>query len=159
LVNTDTKLFPETARSPEYYANGWASTLVGLDPPIEEVKRVYRRHIVEKTRHAMVNTFPTEWRATAWYDPNLGRAQGGGFFATSLPKDSTTGMYRQHALRMHSTSSCDDIQASEYPASCSGKEYRRLEASYDNANLTVKVCVPHMWSDDSPWNETHNRQD
>jgi hypothetical protein len=103
--------------------------------------------------------FPTEWKATAWHDPSLGRVLERDFFATRLPKDTTTGMYRQHALRMQSTSSCDDIQPSEYPASCSGNEDQRLEASYDNANLTVKVCVPHMWSNGSPWNETHIRQD
>jgi hypothetical protein len=107
----------------------------------------------------MTTTFPTELKATAWYDPSLGPVREGGFFTTTLPKDTTTGMYRQHALRMHSTSSCEDIQWSEYPTSCSGDEDQRLEASYDNANLTVKVCVPHMWSNGSPWNETHIRQD
>ena len=118
-----------------------------------------RRHIVENTRQALTTTFPTEREATAWRDPSRGPVSDGGFFATTLPKDATTGMYRQHALRMHSTSSCDDIQWSEYPASCSGDEDQRLEASYDNANLTVKVCVPHMSSNGSPWNETNNRQD
>ncbi|KAH6855474.1 hypothetical protein B0I37DRAFT_423913 [Chaetomium sp. MPI-CAGE-AT-0009] len=92
---------------------------------------------VEKTRHALINAFPTEWTATAWND----RAQSrrGRYFASSLARDTTTGMYRQHALRMNSSSTCDEIPAAEFPVPCP-----RFATSYDNANLTVRICTMYI---------------
>ncbi|KXX74694.1 hypothetical protein MMYC01_207956 [Madurella mycetomatis] len=171
LVYTEAKLFPEaysaTRGSATFYANGWVGIRIGLDPPIHDVGAVPRRLAVEKTRHALINTFPDEWKATAWYDPDVrydrDTGYSGRYFASSVARDTTTGMYRQHALRMNSSSLCDYIDPSEVPVPCPRGERRGsdiLDRSYDNANLTVKVCVPATGDRyGSIWKQTENRQD
>ncbi|KAK4157427.1 hypothetical protein C8A00DRAFT_11766 [Chaetomidium leptoderma] len=171
LVYTEPRLFPEAFSSgkgfPSIYPHAWSSArVVGLDPPVHRIREIPGRLAVEKTRHALINTFPTEWQTTAWYDPDTsdaglghGSLVPGRYFASAVPRDTATGMYKQHALRMNSSSWCNDIAPSEFPASCPGAPLHTLDLSYDNANLTVQVCVPGVTSRDSPWNDTENRQD
>jgi hypothetical protein len=142
--------------------NGWVGERVGADPLIRDVGSVPRRLVVEKTRHALINAFPTEWMAEAWYDPdaNYKTEYAGRYFASSLARDTTTGMYRQHALRMNSSSMCEGIPASEVPVPCPGPSDHVLDTLYSNANLTVHICVPHVPGDRTPrWNDTEDRQE
>ncbi|KAH6628905.1 hypothetical protein F5144DRAFT_492685 [Chaetomium tenue] len=129
--------------------------LVPLDIP--------RDLVVEKTRNALIDAFPTEWMATAWYDPDADqhekRADAGRYFASSLPPDTTTGLYKQHALRMNSSAMCNDIPASEVPARCPGTYDRVFYTSYDNANLTVNICLQAPEGRSGPWNYTEDRQE
>lgn len=164
LVSTEPKLFPESSRYyKSYRLNGWVGEGVGVDPTISTLTGIPRDLVVAKTRNALINAFPTEWTATAWYDPDADEdddaADAGRYFASSLPRGTTTGLYKQHALRMNSSSMCNEIPASEVPVRCPGSYDRVFYTSYDNANLTVNICLQTPEGRSGPWNYTEDRQE
>lgn len=112
---------------------------------MSQLIKVDQRLAVEKTRHALISTLPIEWRARAWND--LYGGEDHPYFASAVPRDTTTGLFRQHALRMNSSAWCNSVVWAEFPTYCAGGERPyRLETTYDNANLTVKVCMPETVS-------------
>lgn len=79
------------------------------------------------------------------------------FFVSAVPRDTTTGVLRQHAMRMNSSAECADISQDEFPSQCGGD--LPFSTSYDAGNETqIRICVPgnHM---QSPWSLTRDRQD
>ncbi|KAK3290244.1 uncharacterized protein B0H64DRAFT_421100 [Chaetomium fimeti] len=140
----------------------FGTTLVFL---VWNLGSVPRGLAIVKTRHALLDAFPGEWMAEAWHDNDalerFATKYSGRYFMSSLARDTTTGMYRQHALRMNSSSICDEIPASEVPVPCPVQRDNGLDTSYNNANLTVHVCVPGVAGANrgAPWNETEDRQD
>ncbi|KAJ7159600.1 hypothetical protein C8R46DRAFT_1194891 [Mycena filopes] len=90
-----------------------------------------------------------------WYTPDGPHAKDR-YFVSALPNGTTTGVLRQHAIRMNSSASCEAIPRSGFPASCGGA--RPVEAAFSNEFIQVRVCVPGEVGP-SPWTLSRNRQD
>jgi hypothetical protein len=81
---------------------------------------------------------------------------GSTFFVTGLDANSTTGVLRQHAMRMNSSVQCEVIERSSFPVSCPGDE--PFSVALQRANETnVRVCVPGKVGT-FPWTLSRNRQ-
>ncbi|KAI7157093.1 hypothetical protein KC349_g5825 [Hortaea werneckii] len=79
------------------------------------------------------------------------------FFVSAVPRDTTTGVLRQHAMRMNSSAECADISQDEFPSQCGGD--LPFSTSYDAGNETqIRICVPGNHTQ-SPWSLTRDRQD
>ncbi|KAI7554497.1 hypothetical protein KC331_g507 [Hortaea werneckii] len=79
------------------------------------------------------------------------------FFVSAVPRDTTTGVLRQHAMRMNSSAECADISQDEFPSQCDGD--LPFSTFYDAGNLTqIRICVPGNHTQ-SPWSLTRDRQD
>ncbi|KAJ7152393.1 hypothetical protein C8R46DRAFT_1007027 [Mycena filopes] len=90
-----------------------------------------------------------------WYTPDGPHAKDR-YFVSALPNGTTTGVLRQHAIRMNSSASCEAIPHSSFPASCGGA--RPVEAAFSNEFIDVRACVPGEVGP-SPWTLSRNRQD
>ncbi|KAI7281950.1 hypothetical protein KC343_g945 [Hortaea werneckii] len=79
------------------------------------------------------------------------------FFVSAVPRDTSTGVLRQHAMRMNSSAECADISQDEFPSQCGGD--LPFSTSYDAGNETrIRICVPGNHTQ-SPWSLTRDRQD
>ena len=79
------------------------------------------------------------------------------YFVTALPNGTTTGVLRQHAMRLNSSTTCEKIAAKDFPSACPGK--RPFTASFSRPDvIDIKVCVPGEYGV-SPWTLSRNRQD
>lgn len=85
--------------------------------------------------------------------------EGRTYFVAALETNTTTGVLREHLMRMNSSTSCEHIDRSKFPSTCSGE--RPLVASFSRqsgSNMTARVCVPGRLGK-SPWTLSRNRQD
>jgi hypothetical protein len=84
-----------------------------------------------------------------------------GYFQAAIPSGTTTGVLREHALRMNSSVSCELIPKSQFPTSCPGSN--PFTATYAanppiNVSLELSVCAPGNQTA-VPWTISRNRQD
>lgn len=83
-------------------------------------------------------------------------------FVTVLPADSTTGILRQHLMRMNSNVTCTNLTLSEFPSTCTGT--KPFQGSWDYVNYytsyngTLDICAPGDTAK-HPWTLSRNRQD
>ncbi|KAH8895500.1 hypothetical protein GQ53DRAFT_820327 [Thozetella sp. PMI_491] len=143
----------------------WRSNFLGYEPLLENVSTVSQYEVVEQTRFNLINfqydTFqPHLWAenpggsyATA-VEGTLGRyygsyAKGQGFFVSAQPNDTTTGMYRFHALRLNSSASCTKVEPTSRDSICSSEP--AFAASWASDNVTIEICAPGKVGV-SPWN-------
>jgi hypothetical protein len=91
-----------------------------------------------------------------WYSPQEGSHQEDRYFVSALRNGTTTGVLRQHAIRMNSSASCESIPRASFPASCGGA--RPVEAVFSNDFIDVRVCVPGEIGTSS-WTLSRDRQD
>lgn len=81
-------------------------------------------------------------------------------FVAAFFANTTTGVLRQHAMRLNSSIECTEIDRSEFPNPCTGArplviDYPLGTAKYD---VGVQICVPGEYGR-SPWTLSRNRQD
>ncbi|KAF1357237.1 hypothetical protein EJ07DRAFT_68758, partial [Lizonia empirigonia] len=84
-------------------------------------------------------------------------------FVACLPAGTTTGVLRQHIMRLNSTVSCAALPLSDYPASCSGANpfqtsFDYTSVTYYGRNATVDICAPGELGK-YPWTLSRNRQE
>jgi hypothetical protein len=91
-----------------------------------------------------------------WYSPQEGSHPEDRYFVSALRNGTTTGVLRQHAIRMNSSASCESIPRASFPSSCGGA--RPVEAVFSNDFIDVRVCVPGEIGT-SPWTLSRDRQD
>lgn len=90
-----------------------------------------------------------------WFvDPAL--YQGGTFYVAAMSSNMTTGILREHAMRVNSSVSCEHIARTAYPTNCSGTN--PFQDSFFNSNISIRVCAPGN-TNVSPWTFSRNRQD
>ena len=77
------------------------------------------------------------------------------FYASSVPRGTTTGVLRYHSLRQQSEAHCETVPRSAFPSTCPGDA--PFTASLLNQSMVVRVCSPGS-TDRSPWTATRNRQ-
>ncbi|KAF8185543.1 hypothetical protein K438DRAFT_1973841 [Mycena galopus ATCC 62051] len=90
-----------------------------------------------------------------WYGPDNGHPNDT-YFASALQNGTTTGVLRQHAIRMNSSASCESIPQASFPATCGGA--RLVQAAFSNEFIDVRVCAPGEIGT-SPWTLSRDRQD
>lgn len=96
------------------------------------------------------------WYRADWLKEHRMRNPGSSFFVTSLANGTTTGVLREHALRLNSSISCERISREEYPSTCPGP--RPLSTDIETDRVTLRACAPGDMGV-SPWTESRNRQD
>ena len=77
------------------------------------------------------------------------------FFVSNIINGTTTGVLREHAMRLNSSVECDNSTA--FPDSCPGGQ--PFEASFSQASdLNISICVPGNFTA-SPYSLSRSRQD
>jgi hypothetical protein len=115
-----------------------------------------------------VENFPTLAR-TLRYDMSVntdrfvsesqGDPGGRTYFVTALDANTTTGVLREHIMRMNSSVSCGHIDRTEFPSTCAGELPITTTLTRDGqSNSTVRVCVPGRLGK-CPWTLSRSRQD
>lgn len=88
------------------------------------------------------------------------------YFVSSLPNGTTTGVLREHAMRLNSSVQCSNIPRSEFPLQCPGSRPFTANFSSGPANnsttspaaLDIRMCVPGDYRL-TPWTLSRDRQD
>jgi hypothetical protein len=63
------------------------------------------------------------------------------FFVAGLPVGTTTGVLRQHLMRLNSSLSCEEIDPDDFPSACPGD--RPFIVSWEGVvDTNVCICVP-----------------
>jgi len=79
------------------------------------------------------------------------------FFVAGLPRGTTTGVLRQHLMRLNSSVVCDEVDPSDFPSPCPGD--RPLAVSWQGVfEKNVRICVPGNYTA-FPWTLDRSRQD
>jgi hypothetical protein len=79
------------------------------------------------------------------------------FFVAGLPVGSSTGVLRQHLMRLNSSLSCEEIDPDDFPSLCPGDQ--PFNVSWEGVIGTdVRVCVPGNYTA-VPWTPSRNRQE
>ena len=82
---------------------------------------------------------------------------GASYFVSALPNGTTTGVLREHAMRMNSSSACVNAPRSAYPQTCSGN--RPFTTSFTAADvIEISICALGDYGS-SPWSRSRDRQD
>ncbi|KAH6625582.1 hypothetical protein C7974DRAFT_203234 [Boeremia exigua] len=80
----------------------------------------------------------------------------------ALPADTTTGVLREHIMRLNSSVSCTNLTASAFPSTCTGTNPFRASFNYESWetrwNGTLEVCAPGDQGT-YPWTLSRNRQE
>jgi hypothetical protein len=79
------------------------------------------------------------------------------FFVAGLPVGTTTGVLRQHLMRLNSSLSCKEIDPNDFPAPCPGD--RPFVVSWEGViDTDVRICVPGNYTA-VPWTLSRSRQE
>ena len=184
LVSTETFFVMTCDDSPLYnfaeYCNpARLPIVVGYDPEPADLAQVPQNPVVLETAKNVVTVSDLDVQLRLWHDPNTSAgnvdddlmaesntfrwyydsSQQGHptYFVSALPNATTTGILREHAMRLNSTITCTDIAPEDFPATCGGT--RPFTTSYSrHQELTIDICVPGDYSK-TPWTLSRNRQD
>ena len=90
-------------------------------------------------------------------DPLIPRSQKRSYYVSALPNGTTTGILRQHVMRLNSSIHCSAVDSAKFPRNCPGR--RPFATLFSRPSiLNVSVCVPGAY-DVVPWSSSRNRQD
>ncbi|KAF2996042.1 hypothetical protein E8E13_002911 [Curvularia kusanoi] len=82
-------------------------------------------------------------------------------FVAALPADTTTGVLREHVMRLNSSVSCTNLSMSEWPSSCPGANPFQASFEYYDVDISkhvsMNICAPGD-SAKHPWTLSRNRQ-
>lgn len=98
--------------------------------------------------------YPANRRSFFWQF--MGLRDNASFFVSALENGTTTGVLREHAIRLNSSVTCSPVSREEYPETCPGE--RPFTAIFANQYLEVRTCVPGEHGV-TPWTLSRNRQD
>lgn len=89
----------------------------------------------------------------AWYQNAVKNEK---YFVSALTNGTNTGVLREHAIRLNSTSDCVTVPSSEYPTVCPGD--RPFVTNLSGDMLNIRICAPGTYGQ-SPWTLSRDRQD
>ena len=174
LVKNELITVATCADTPIYGCNPLGiDTPVGFDPEPAIMDRMPQnaavQHVAKKTQMVTQQDFqPFLWaenwtsvsdanninRATFfWYQEASKKEK---YFVSALTNGTNTGVLREHAIRLNSTSSCVAMPSSEYPTVCPGD--RPFVTNLSGDNLDIRICAPGTYGQ-SPWTLSRDRQD
>ncbi|KAF2676219.1 hypothetical protein K458DRAFT_437493 [Lentithecium fluviatile CBS 122367] len=162
---------------------------VGLDPEPAQMAAVQQNEVLPKIISDLAFVSRTDVQPNLWVDsvdanvgwksdssPRklrtlgftiIGREAGRGteeisganVFVTALETNTTTGVLRQHIMRMNSSVECTHIERASFPSTCAGS--LPFTASYSRTGVgssSLQVCAPGQYGT-FPWSLSRNRQD
>lgn len=103
-------------------------------------------------------------KSFAYANPNMADQTDGNdeqpFWASSLTNGTTTGILRQHAMRLNSSIKCDNISANDFPTPCPGEHPFVTDWSHEHesTHLSLRVCAPGDYRQ-TAWTHSRDRQD
>ncbi|KAM7189472.1 hypothetical protein V8F33_010055, partial [Rhypophila sp. PSN 637] len=153
-----------------YTPNSWDVEEIGVSPAPDDIQALPSFNVMTKLRQAIIATHPNEWQQDAWWaeKPEYRYRYGQinekeKFFATSLNRNTTTGLVRNLALRMDSEFECEQQSRyydSLYPENCPGG----TEFPFRHPRLVLNVCIQGNGTGIrdgeymSPWTNTTDKQ-
>lgn len=78
------------------------------------------------------------------------------FFVSAVPNATTTGVLREHAMRLNSSVECTLIDRSAFPSACVG-DLPLVKSFSRSSNMSIDICVPGDYSK-NPWSLSRDRQ-
>lgn len=78
------------------------------------------------------------------------------FYVTAFPPDFSTGVLREHAIRLNTSVSCETVPRLSFPEICPGE--RPLAGEFSNQETRNRFCVAGDYTS-VPWTIDRNRQD
>ncbi|CCC14053.1 unnamed protein product [Sordaria macrospora k-hell] len=124
-----------THRSLESRYNLLHSNVVGVDVGRSRIANIPRDSILDRIRDVLVHYHPADNAERNWHDPETGR-----LFASTVARHTTTGLFRQHAMRLNSTARCTHIEDDEFMAKCPPSA-RNQDVSLRTFNGTLDICT------------------
>lgn len=108
-------------------------------------------------------TYPSTLEESSWFFKNGEPFQSQPFWTSSFPNGSTTGVLREHAMRLNSSVKCELIPPNEFPTPCPGDKPFVTGWSFswdndDNDGVSMSVCAPGDYTH-TPWSHSRDRQD
>ncbi|KAH7080617.1 hypothetical protein BKA63DRAFT_406821 [Paraphoma chrysanthemicola] len=82
---------------------------------------------------------------------------GSRFFLAGISSNTTTGILREHAMRLNSSVTCSRIERTSFPTSCPGEEPFTASSGMTD-DISMRICVPGKLGV-FPWSLSRNRQD
>lgn len=77
-------------------------------------------------------------------------------FVASIEQGISTGVLKQHIMRLNSSVSCEKIDRSAFPSPCPGE--KPFERTFSHDGNFTRICVPGKLGT-SPWTLSRSRQD
>ncbi|PYI03330.1 hypothetical protein BO78DRAFT_472076 [Aspergillus sclerotiicarbonarius CBS 121057] len=150
------------------------ATVVGLDPEPAALEYMPQslavQQVAKKTQlvsemDVQPYLWPDNWTSISdaqaiergtffWYDETFPSDK---YFVSALQNGTNTGVLREHAIRLNSTSACVAVPASEFPQTCPGDRPFVTNLTAPDL-LDIRICVPGMYGQ-TPWTRSRDRQD
>lgn len=160
---------------------------IGIDIEPAQMARIYHNKFIPRLAADLASISIDEEQPTLWSDwmsskiwmtaqsssseyikryrslrpwlPSEYAAQGPGptFFAAGLPANSSTGVLREHILRLNTSIQCDNITRDAFPSPCPGEMPFATSLRRSNES-ELRVCVPGKLGT-LPWTLSRSRQD
>lgn len=157
--------------------SGIDHAMIGADPEPADMLLLPQNLVTREVAHDIAGTSQTEAMSYMWPEgvPNsvltneyysrttigayylYSARNNGSFFVSALPNGTTTGVLREHAIRLNSSVSCEHVTPEEFPTTCPGS--LPFVTKFEQAeNTTVSICVPGNFTE-HPWTLNRDRQD
>lgn len=155
---------------------GVHSKVVGYDPEPQLLELCPQNIVIQRTLDKIIDARPPDiqphlWRVvnedenlpvqdqsmnslSFYYSPGVVPKEKGSYFVSSLPNGTTTGVLREHAIRMDSDVQCAMVNS--FPDNCAGD--RPFAVNFTSPVVEVSVCAEGSY-DRSPWNNTRDKQE
>ncbi len=156
--------------------------VVGDDPEPYDLQNVPLGPVLARVTQNLITGDSTEVQPQLWQeyvDPLLTDSSAAGtlgyhldqrsfldngsiYFVSALENGTTTGVLREHAIRMNSSVNCGSSDPANFPSICPGAfpfttsyEVNRTDLGLQ---LLVRICAPGNYQE-SPWSRSRDRQD
>jgi hypothetical protein len=126
----------------------------------EALSNLWRVNATDEDEYDGFQEFDSEKKSLRYwvFKPyNTYRSTPPDFFVAGLSADTTTGVLRQHLMRLNSSISCEEIDTGDFPSPCPGD--RPFTVSWERVtNKDVNICVPGNYTA-FPWKLSRSRQE
>jgi hypothetical protein len=137
--------------------------VIGWDIEPEAMARVRHEPYPKKFTSDLMTVAPHDVKPHLWYsksEPEVTKQTledlGNESFVAALEQGTSTGVLREHTMRLNSSLECAHILRSQLPSPCSGDN--PFKKSFSHGNSSARICVPGSFVS-SPWSLSRNRQD
>ncbi|KAK2757364.1 hypothetical protein FQN54_004878 [Arachnomyces sp. PD_36] len=153
--------------------NGLTTKVVGYDPEPQVLALSRQNTVIQRTLNKIIDATPSEVQPNLWREVDeesnfpaqdqtmntllfyysFDIKEDGSYFASSLRNGTTTGVLREHAIRMDTNVQCDLVD--NFPDHCTGD--KPFTTNFTTPVLDASICVEGSY-DRVPWNNTRDQQ-
>lgn len=109
--------------------------VVGVDVGRDRIAHLPTKFLTSLVRNAIIHYHPADRAERNWHDPDTGR-----LFVSTLAKGTNTGLFRQHAMRLNSSATCDHVDFTEFTDKCPPSA-RNPDLSLRTNGATLDICT------------------